>query len=90
MGKKRIRKNLTSKGQHSSTNRALTTKIHAEVKAIYGHSNLVDSWKKLQNPWLTIENPSKDQTNRKFIKVRSNEYWGNPIPPKEKERSQAQ
>ena len=40
-----------------------------------------------QNPWLTIENPSKEQTNRKFIRVRANDYWGNPKPPKEKLRT---
>ncbi len=84
MGKKRIRKTVTSKGKHSSINRALATKVRASLNAVNGYGNLIDSWKKLQNPWLTVENPSKEQTNRKFIRVRANDYWGNPRPAKEK------
>ena len=86
----KTRKKLTSKKQHGSMNSAVTTKVRAGLKATHGYANLVDSWKNLQNPWLTIENPSKEQTNRKFIRVRANDYWGNPKPPKEKERASAQ
>jgi len=90
MGKKRLRKKLTSEGKHSSINRALATKIRAEQRAIHGHGYLIDAWKNLKNPWLTIENPSKEQTNRRFIRVRANSYWGDPRPPREKERLVAQ
>ena len=83
----KTRSKVTSKKQHSSMNSAVTTKVRAGIKAIQGYANLVDSWKNLQNPWLTIENPSKEQTNRKFIRVRANDYWGNPKPPKEKLRT---
>lgn len=78
MGKKVLRKKRTSKGANSSVNKALATKVRAELRSVHGYSNLVNSWKNLQNPWLTIENPSKEQTNRKFIRVRANDYWGNP------------
>jgi hypothetical protein len=36
------------------------------------------AWEKGQNPWLTIENPSKNETNRPFIRVRADNLWGDP------------
>lgn len=30
------------------------------------------------NPWITIPNPDKQQTNKKFIRVRANQHWDNP------------
>ncbi len=36
------------------------------------------AWLKGQNPWLTIANSDTSNKKQPFIKVRSNEYWGNP------------
>lgn len=47
-------------------------------------SNQLDAWRKKQNPWITVENTNKGETNKKFIKVRANDYWGNPEPKKDK------
>lgn len=31
-----------------------------------------------KNVVLTIENPNKNETNRRFIKVNARDYWGDP------------
>jgi len=78
MGKKRNRKKYISKGVHSKTNKTINTLIRAQRAATEKLEFLSIAWKKLQNPWLTIENPNKEQTNRRMIRVRANDYWGNP------------
>lgn len=40
--------------------------------------NLKKAWSEGRNPWLTIRNPNPEETNKKFIRVKANEYWGNP------------
>ena len=78
MGKKRTRKMLKSKGIHGSVNHSVATAVRAEQKKSNGLNNLVSCWRDLKNPWVTIQNPNKEQTNRRFIKVRANDYFGNP------------
>lgn len=31
-----------------------------------------------KNPWLSVENPNKNERNKRMIRVRSNDFWGNP------------
>jgi hypothetical protein len=41
--------------------------------------NKIKAWRAGQNPWLTVETTSKDpKDNKKFYRVKANEYWGNP------------
>lgn len=40
--------------------------------------NKVEAYWKGLNPTITIENPNKEQTNKRFIKTKANEVWGNP------------
>ena len=45
--------------------------------------NLVKLWRLGKNPWVIIPNPfAETQKNKRFIRVRSNDYWGNPKPRK--------
>lgn len=74
MGKKRIRKTQTSKGQRRS--------IVAGVKeARRGRSevekalNKLEAWRKGQNPWITVPGTA---SNARFIRVRANNLWGDP------------
>lgn len=74
MGKKRIRKTQTSKGQRRS--------IVAGVKeARQGRSevekalNKLEAWRKGQNPWITVPGTA---SNARFIRVRANNLWGDP------------
>jgi hypothetical protein len=36
------------------------------------------AWVNGSNPWITMENPNKEQTNKKFIRVRMNDLNGGP------------
>lgn len=38
-----------------------------------------------KNPWVTIDNPNREQTNKRKIRVRATEVWGD-LREKEKNR----
>ena len=78
MAKKRTRKKYISKGRHSTVTAGLTQAVRAERDHFDKLTFKANAWKKLQNPWLTVQNPNKSETNRPFIKVRANEWWGDP------------
>lgn len=74
MGKKRIRKSQTSKGQRRSI-------VNGVKEARMGRSpfesalNKIKAWRKGLNPWVTVPGPS---SNMRFVKVRANALWGDP------------
>jgi 2'-5' RNA ligase len=74
MGKKRIRKTITSKGQRRSIV-AGVKEVRAERSPFEVAMNKLKAWKKGQNPWITVEGP---QTNKRFVKVRANNLYGDP------------
>ena len=78
MGKKKTRSKVVSKGNHSSVSRSLVAAVRADRDPYDVHQNKIDAWKNLQNPWITIPNPVKSETNRPFIRVRANDYFGPP------------
>lgn len=80
MGKKRLRKKTISKGKHSSMSSALCAAVRAERDPYDVFQNKIDAWKNFKNPWVTIANPVKSETNRPFIRVRANDYFGSPKP----------
>ena len=77
MGKKRARKAYTSKGQRCNVNRALLSNIAKDVPAVDRALNILAAWRAGKNPWVTVKNPDR-HTNRDYIKVRANAYYGNP------------
>jgi hypothetical protein len=78
MAKKTSRKKYTSKGIHSNVKSSTIRLLRADRDPLVKLENISRAWKKLMNPWITIENPDKSATNRRFIRVRTNDYWGNP------------
>ena len=68
----------TSKGQHSNVSSGTRTAMRKSVSQADRLLNLKKAWRKGLNPWITISNPNKAETNRKFIRVRTNEHWGDP------------
>lgn len=63
----------SSKGERKNVAAKTLSAIRAER---YDGDKMLDlqrAWKKGQNPWITIENPNKEQTNKKFIRVRMND-----------------
>jgi len=79
----KTRKKYTSKGIHSTVSRGICQSIRADRTYLQKLENISIAWKQLKNPWITIPNPDKSATNRRFIKVKTNTYWGNPKPKKE-------
>jgi hypothetical protein len=74
MGKKRTRKTVTSKGQRRSIV-AGVKEVRQEKSEGEKAYNKLKSWRKGQNPWITVAGP---QTNKRFIKVRANTVYGDP------------
>lgn len=78
MGKKRLRKTRKSKGQRSLVSSGLTRAVRSERTYLDKLDGIIKAWEAHLNPWITIANPSKSETNRPFIRVRTNDYWYNP------------
>lgn len=82
--KKKLRKNYSgSKKIHSSVNNVMGMAVRGGRSAIEKHGLIVDAWFAGKNPWVTIPNPSKEATNKRFIRVRAETYFGNPKEPYE-------
>jgi murein endopeptidase len=79
----KTRKKVTSKGVHSSVKKSTTRLVKKDRTFLEKIENISKAWKKFKNPWITIKNPNKSETNRMFIRVRTNDYWGNPKIVKE-------
>lgn len=60
----------------SKLKRLKTKKTYSEILM-----NKIEAWRLMKNPWITIPNPS-GATNKKFIKVKANDIWGDPRKPK--------
>lgn len=78
-GKKASGSNYTSSGVHSNVNRKTLNGMKKDRDPGIKMLNLQKAWLKGLNPWITIENPDKNDTSRRFIRVRMNDtYLGNP------------
>jgi hypothetical protein len=83
MGKKASGKTYISKGIHSNVSRSTLAGMREGRDPSEKVINIQKAWLANKNPWVTIENPNKEQKDKLFIRVRANELWGNP---KEREK----
>lgn len=74
MGKKKIRKTLTSKGQRRSIVNGVK-EVRADRSPLQKAMNKLVAWKKGLNPWVTVPGPAK---NMAWVKKRANEVYGDP------------
>jgi hypothetical protein len=79
MAKKGSGKTYTSKGERRSSMR---TRTSDPVQRII---NVQKAYYNGKNPWVTIDNPNKEETNKRKIRVRANQLWGDP-KTREKQR----
>jgi hypothetical protein len=77
MGSKATGKHYTSNGERRSS---ISTRATDDASKII---NIRNAYWKGQNPWVTIDNPNRENTKERKIRVRANELWGNP---KEREK----
>jgi hypothetical protein len=78
MANKPTGKHYTSKGERKSS---ISTRSSDPADRA---SNVQKAYWAGQNPWVTIDNPNKNETNKMKIRVRANVLWGNP---KEREKN---
>ena len=71
-------KNKTETADNSKTSQRTLNQIKADRRASDKMMNIQAAWLKGQNPWITIENPNKNETNKRFIRVRTNDILGHP------------
>ena len=75
MGKKKLRSGETSKGIHGTTKSRSKTDPDYSTRRIL---NQQKAWMLGKNVVLTIDNPNKNETNKKFIKVNAKDIFGDP------------
>lgn len=79
MGKKRASgKHYVSKGERPNVQRSVIKSVRKNVTDIERLDDKIQAWKKFQNPWIKISNPNTKETNKRFIRVRANDLWGDP------------
>jgi len=77
-GKKSKGKHYVSKGEHSNISRWLKKacrRDYLENRRVERVNNQMTAFLKGKRVMLTIENPNKNETNKKFIRVPANEVW---------------
>ena len=79
MGKKKSSKGFISKGERRNVS-ASTKKAMRREYLLSGNSlfNKFKAWQQGKNVMLTIANPNKNETNKRFIRVKATTVWGNP------------
>ena len=75
LGKKKLRDKYISKGIVGTTKSRSRNDSDAKARRL---RNQQEAWQQGKNVVLTVENPNKNETNRRFIKVNAREVWGNP------------
>lgn len=76
MAKKKQRSTQTSKGERSPLDKKLIKASRREYNGSTAQmNNKLAAWKRGKNVMLTIENPNKNETNKRFIRVNANDVW---------------
>ena len=72
MGSKATGKHYTSKGERRSSMPTRETDIASKT------INIKNAYWQGLNPWVSIDNPNRENTKERKIRVRANELWGEP------------
>ena len=78
MGKKSSGNTYQSKGERPNVKRNILNAVRHDVTPSQKMEHIMDAYLKGRNPWLTVPNPNTNETNKKFIRVKSEDLWGNP------------
>lgn len=63
----------TSKGIHKTVNQKTLNAMKRNRDPFVAYAYKHSAWLKGKNPWITIENPNKEETNRPYIRVKMND-----------------
>lgn len=72
MGKKRYRKAYTSKGARPNVSNKTLRLMRDEGNDML---NKIAAWKKGKRGYITVANPNKQETNRRFIKMTFEQFF---------------
>ena len=78
MGKKSSGNTYQSKGERPSVKRNILNGVRRNVTPSQKAEHIMNAYLKGRNPWLTVPNPNTNETNKRFIRVKSEDLWGNP------------
>lgn len=72
-------KGFISQGIHSNVDRRVSNAARREY-LLSGERviNQLAAWKKGKNVVLTIANPNPNETNKRFVRVKARDVWGDP------------
>lgn len=73
MGKKKTRSKYTSSGGSPTISRKISNAVRHDLDAGTRLLRQLKMWAKGKRTMVTIENPNKNETNKKFIRVEGND-----------------
>lgn len=80
-GKKSSGKTYTSSGLYRSVARKMTNALRSEYLASGERvANQLKAFRAGKRVMVTIENPNKEETNKRFIRVEASTIWKNRSP----------
>lgn len=77
-------KDYVSAGVHSNVKKSTLRDMRAAKTEGEKQADKQKAWLNGQNPWVTIDNPNKEQTNKRRIRVRMNDLMGGTAKDREK------
>jgi len=79
-GKRSKNNNYVSKGQRLNVRKDICKAQRRDYLAnkLDVVANKIAAWKTGKAVFLTIPNPNKNETNKRFIRVPATQIWGNP------------
>lgn len=83
-GKSSSGKTYTSKGERRSVCKDTLRLMRSSKTEAEKLMNKQKAWLKGSNPWVTIDNPNKEETNKKRIRVRMNDLMRGSAKEREK------
>lgn len=80
-GKKSSGKTYTSSGLYRNVARKMTNALRSEYLASSDRvANQLKAFRSGKRVMVTIENPNKEETNKRFIRVEASTIWKNRSP----------
>jgi len=73
MGKKKTRAGYTSSGSQPTISRKTSNSVRRDVTAGTTLLRQLKMWSKGKRTMITVENPNKNETNKKFIRIEGND-----------------
>lgn len=75
-GKKASGKVYTSKGERPNCNQKFTNMVKNSKSYLENTLNKMEAFAKGKNVWFTVPNPNPNETNKRFIRIKGRELYG--------------